>query len=400
MSKGVKQVLGIVAAIAIPFVAVPIAAAIGLSAAVGATLGATLVGGALGAGTAALTGGNPLLGAAGGAFGGFMAGGGFGMVKDAFGNITNAVGIGGEGVAGAGAAPISGVEGVAGVTTPAVGPSVGEGFANYGTSAYGTSIPESATGIASSTSSPTSLAGYSSANVPLPVARGVATPVGQYLGTTAGTTTPWTAAELSAVSPSGMAASAAAPAASSSSSFLSSLGDKLLSNPGSLAQLGMTMFNKAPQELTAAEKAAVDDTARLAGENKALFEQRVSQAEALMNRKNNPEQAYAQTGMLVQRRLEEAQRGKPEANAAAAERRAQIEGARMGTLAASEAEKQSLANEQAGLAALPTTAPTGAAGLSLPIYAALDKRREAYNKDLATSVGGLFGSLYGKTAKA
>lgn len=379
MSKGVKMVLGVVASIAIPFIAAPIAAAIGFS----GVLGSTLVGAALGAGASAVTGGNPLLGAAMGGFGGFMGGGGFDMVKEGFSNATNAIGFGGETVAGA-TAPVTGVEGVAGVTTPTVGPSVGEGFANYGTSAYGTSIPESATGIASSTSSPTSLAGYQPANVPMPGVR--PTDVG------------FTSAVSAAPGPVNVATGA--PAASSSGSFLSSLGDKLLSNPGSLAQLGMTMFNKAPQELTAAEKAAVDDTARLAGENKALFEQRVSQAEALMNRKNNPEQAYAQTGMLVQRRLEEAQRGKPEANAAAAARRAEIEGTRMGTLAASEAEKQSLTNEQAGLAALPTTAPTGAAGLSLPIYAALDKRREAYNRDLANSVGGLFGSLYGKTAKA
>ena len=384
MSKGVKMVLGVVAAIAIPFIAAPIAAAIGFS----GVLGSTLVGAALGAGASAVTGGNPLLGAAMGGFGGFMGGGGFDMVKDAFGNITNAVGIGGEGVAGA--APISGVEGVAGVTTPAVGSVFTPGSVDPLTGiAYSPMAEAASTGIASAGSSPTSnpFASAQTGQVPVPGVRPTefgASPI-----------TVWGGADgTNAV------ASTAAPAASSSGSFLSSLGDKLLSNPGSLAQLGMTMFNKAPQELTAAEKAAVDDTARLAGENKALFEQRVSQAEALMNRKNNPEQAYAQTGMLVQRRLEEAQRGKPEANAAAAERRAQIEGARMGTLAASEAEKQSLANEQAGLAALPTTAPTGAAGLSLPIYAALDKRREAYNRDLANSVGGLFGSLYGKTAKA
>jgi hypothetical protein len=390
MSKGVKRVLGIVAAVAIPFIALPIAGLIGLSAVVGEVAAATLVGGALGAGAAAATGNNPLLGAAGGAFGGFMAGGGFGMVKDAFGNITNAVGIGGEGVAGAGAAPISGVEGVAGVTTPVAGSVFTPGSVDPLTKiAYSPMAEAASTGIASAGSSPTSnpFASAQTGQVPVPPFRPTefgANPI-----------TVWGGADgTSAV------AASAAPAASSSGFSLSSLGDKLLSNPGSLAQLGMTMFNKAPQELTAAEKAAVDDTARLAGENKALFEQRVSQAEALMNRKNNPEQAYAQTGMLVQRRLEEAQRGKPEANAAAAERRAQIEGSRMGTLAASEAEKQSLTNEQAGLAALPTTAPTGAAGLSLPIYAALDKRREAYNRDLANSVGGLFGSLYGKTAKA
>jgi len=44
---------------------------------------------------------------------------------------------------------------------------------------------------------------------------------------------------------------------------------------------------------------------------------------------------------------------------------------------------------------LPTTAPTGAAGLALPIYAALDKRRAEYARDLANATGGLFGGMFG-----
>lgn len=73
MSKGVKKVLGVVAAIAVPFVAPAIAGAIGIS----STLGTAAVGAGLGAATSALTGGNPLIGALTGGLGTFAAGGGF-----------------------------------------------------------------------------------------------------------------------------------------------------------------------------------------------------------------------------------------------------------------------------------------------------------------------------------
>lgn len=71
MSKGVKKVLGVVAAVVVPFVAPAIAGAIGISSA----LGPAAVGAGLGAAAAAATGGNPLLGAALGGVGTFAAGG-------------------------------------------------------------------------------------------------------------------------------------------------------------------------------------------------------------------------------------------------------------------------------------------------------------------------------------
>lgn len=67
MSKGVKKALGFVVAIAIPFVAAPIAAAIGAA----GWLGSAAVGAGLGAANAALTGGNVAQGAL---FGGVGAG--------------------------------------------------------------------------------------------------------------------------------------------------------------------------------------------------------------------------------------------------------------------------------------------------------------------------------------
>ena len=75
MSKGVKTVIGIAAAVAVPFVAPAIASTIGLSAAIGSTAGSALVGAGLGAVSSAVTGGDvgrgALMGAIGGGIGGY-----------------------------------------------------------------------------------------------------------------------------------------------------------------------------------------------------------------------------------------------------------------------------------------------------------------------------------------
>lgn len=77
MSKAVKTIVGVAAAVAIPFVAPAIAASIGLSAAIGATAGSALVGAGLGAASSAVTGGNvgrgALMGGIGGGIGGYLS---------------------------------------------------------------------------------------------------------------------------------------------------------------------------------------------------------------------------------------------------------------------------------------------------------------------------------------
>lgn len=70
--KGVKKVAGFVASVAAPVIAAPLASAIGLS----GTIGTALVGAGIGAAGAALSGNDPLMGAAIGGIGGFAAGGG------------------------------------------------------------------------------------------------------------------------------------------------------------------------------------------------------------------------------------------------------------------------------------------------------------------------------------
>lgn len=364
MSKAVKMVVGVVASIAIPFVAPVLGASIAGFTGLSTTLGSTLAGAALGAGVAGLTGANPLLGAAGGAFGGFMGAGGMDTVRGMFSGATDSV----SGVAGAGADVAAAAPGaVSGATSPV-------GLDPFASTTGGV--------------------GQTLGQVPLPPSGAEAV--------SAGFRVPAAVSGIgSAVAPTAAAtpAAGAAPAAASSGFSLSGLAEKVLSNPTGLAQLATVMFNKPPQNLTAAESQALQDTARLAAENQALFEIRVMEARQMLQEAvPNPEQAFAQTGMTVERRLEEAQRGRPEASQAAAARRAAIEGTRLGTLAVAEDAARSRAATAAGLAALPASAPQGAAGLSLPIYEGLERRRQAYSQDLARATGGLFGNIYGRTA--
>lgn len=76
MGRKAKQIIAVVAAIAIPYVAPIIANSIGLSAAIGTAAANTVTGAVLGATTSAATGGNPLIGAVTGGAGGYFGGGG------------------------------------------------------------------------------------------------------------------------------------------------------------------------------------------------------------------------------------------------------------------------------------------------------------------------------------
>lgn len=91
--KGIKKVVGAVAMIAAPFIAGPIAGAIGIS----GTIGTALVGAGIGGLGAAAAGVNPLYGVALGGLGAFGAAGGFGKLGSAV-----------SGMFGGGAAPAAG----------------------------------------------------------------------------------------------------------------------------------------------------------------------------------------------------------------------------------------------------------------------------------------------------
>ena len=135
MSKGVKKILGVVAAVATPFVAPAIAGAIGIS----STLGTAAVGAGLGAATSALSGGNPLMGALTGGLGTFAAGGGF---QNLFGGSQALVAGQQSGVTGAGLLPSA-------ATATGTAAGVATGLAGAGAATTGQTVLQS--GIAALT---------------------------------------------------------------------------------------------------------------------------------------------------------------------------------------------------------------------------------------------------------
>ena len=330
MSKGVKKILGVVAAVAIPFAAPAIAGmlgtSIGLNTAVGGFMatagGSALTGAALGGLASAATGGNPLTGALMGGLGGFAGGGGFSGLFDGARTLPGQTAVGG-GLAGPGM-----------------------------TTGTGLTVP----------------AGGGAALLP-----GAAT----------------------------TAVQAAAPAAGVGGvgGFLSKVGAGLLNNPQGLVQLAMTVFGRPPQELTEAEQANLEELKGLAETNRELFDQKVMQANEMMQMARqqapNPEQAFAQTKIATQRQLAEDTRGMGADEAAYARRQAGIRSSQTGaTAAAAEEARGTQAQTQTAQTAygmLPSQAPQGAAGLSMPIYQSLMDRRYNYQRDLARAAGDAFG---------
>lgn len=113
--KKIKKVVGVVAMIAAPFIAAPIAGLIGVSGAIGTAITGAAIGG-LGAGAAGV---NPLIGAAVGGLGGFVSGGGAsGLFGGGARAATGAAGVAGRAAPLAGAAG-TGAAGAAGAVAPA-----------------------------------------------------------------------------------------------------------------------------------------------------------------------------------------------------------------------------------------------------------------------------------------
>lgn len=169
-----------------------------------------------------------------------------------------------------------------------------------------------------------------------------------------------------------------------------------VASPAGLAgvgQLAMTMFNKPPEGLTTQERAYLDETAALAGTNRELFDQRVQTARRLLQQgQANPEQAYAQANIGVQRRFREAGlRNEGD------ERRALIEGARLGTLAAATEQGRASQATVAGLSAMPGSAPIGPTALGLPAYRESERRQREYDRDLSSGFATLASAFGGRS---
>lgn len=170
-------------------------------------------------------------------------------------------------------------------------------------------------------------------------------------------------------------------------------------NVGNLAPLAMSMFGKAPQDLTAVERQNLIDNAQTAAVERGVFDERLSGARSLLQQgEARPEQAYATAKMATERGLRDTERsaglaGRPGLRDAE-RRRASIEGTRIGTAAVTGEQARAAQATAAGLSALPTSVPTSASELNKTIYEDLYKRKYDYAKDLA----GGFGQLYGNTS--
>ena len=334
VKKNWKAIVGVAAAVIIPFAAPAIAGIIGGSAflastAVGGFLqsaaGAALVGAGLGAGAAGITGQNPLLGAALGGIGAFGVAGG---MSSLFGGIGSTA-----------AGPVNALGGMGSATTTAAAgaaPAAG-GLLNIG------GVTATAGGI----------------------------PIG--------------------------AASIGSAAAGSLSGTIGTLATKLATNPqslGALSQLALTMFNKDMNELTPEEKAQLEEVASQAATNRALFEQKVMEANRLINMGTaNPEQAYATARYAADTQLQNYQRGLPAG--------LQENAARKAAIASTQAGLQNVAQDYAlaadirskGVNMLPDRAPTGYNQLAMETYADREARRQKYAEQQNEAVGNLFGSL-------
>lgn len=214
--------------------------------------------------------------------------------------------------------------------------------------------------------------------------------------TGAGLAVPGAAGATTGAAATGVTTAAAAPTIGG---FFKSVGQGLLSNPAGVAQLAMTAFGRPPQELTPAEQDQLEELKELADTNQGLFEQRVSEANRLIQMAGQQapqtEQAFAATKIAAERGLAEGSRGMTGQEAAFARRRTSIRGAQAGATAAAAEETRGRTAQtqllQAGVGALPTAAPQGYAGLSLPTYNSLQQRRDEYARDLARGAGDLFG---------
>ncbi len=395
-NQNLAVAIGVVAAIAIPIALPYVASAIATSLTVSPLVASTLAGAGMGAAAGAVSGsltGNvgqgALIGGAGGAVSGFAQGGGFQQVGNAlFGPSTTVVPETGQAISGATYENLAGSSGMPeGFSSAATAPSA-QAPASYSAAGHGTPVQagSQASGIGGAVSAP-SISGMTPEQAmaslpatPTPATTGVAVAAPQgtqferFLGGLTGGKAPL---DLTTAEGVGRAISP-------------------IFSPSTVAgvgQLAMTMYNKPPESLTPQERSYVSETAELAGTNRALFEQRVNSARRLLQQGTpNPEEAYAQASMGVQRRFREA--GLRDAGDV---RRGLIEGARLGAAAIPGEYTRAASLTQAGLSAMPSTAPQGAEGMALPVYRDLERRQREYQADLGRGFGTLAGGYSGRS---
>jgi hypothetical protein len=353
MSKSVKRIIGVVAAIAIPFAAPAIASSIGLSAAIGATAGSAITGAVLGGATSALTGGDWRRGALFGGIGGGVSG----YLQPAAG----AAGAGGAGAAG-------GTTTAAGVTAPTTA---------------ATAAPTTTAGLTTFTPG-AAAAQMATAGVPATAA-------------TAAAAAPTTFMEALRQVPRAIADRFSDPA---------KLADLTLRAAGQLAgsALAGEGLSADEQKLLAAQQA---ELAWLQQNNQALFQQRLQEAQDLLGEARYFDPEYF--GLQAARRQKlsgaalerEALRGLTGTRRATEQRRIRLGTARnVGTaydVGYGTGVSGRLQTRQAGLAALPERAPATYGGYEglLQSYQQARTGRDAGLRN----IGKLFGSFTGEEQK-
>jgi hypothetical protein len=196
-----------------------------------------------------------------------------------------------------------------------------------------------------------------------------------------------------AAAPAAAGVGGAAAAAPAAGGFFSGL------NLGNIAPLAMSMFGKAPQNLTEQERELLKRNMETAAIERGVFDERLGAARSLLQAgEANPERAFAEAQMGTQRGLRDVERtaavsGRPGLQESE-RRRASIEGARIGTAAVTGEQARAAQTTAAGLSALPTSVPTTGEELNMAIYRDLQQRKSDYAKDLA----GGFGQMYGNIA--
>jgi hypothetical protein len=403
-NKNLAMIIGVVAAVAIPFAAPLVAGALLGSTVVAGSLTFALTSAAVGAamgGVAGLASGSltgtqgtsAMLGGVGGGVGGFLGGGGGEVVGNAlFGPSTGAAAdvtsAGYQGAESFGSA--AGYQGATGpaygaaeAITPgvAISPGGSEGVVagGIGSAAAPPAItPAPGTSVSAPAPAPGATPGYTA-----PGPSGAVNMPAQATGS-------W--GERFA---SGFAGNTKNPSITTAQG-LGRAASGLVSPSGimSAGQLAMTMFNKPPEGLTPQERAYLDETAALAGTNRQMFESRVAEARRLLARGTaNPEQAYASASSGYQRRARSAGLRSPEDM-----RRAMLEGARAGSQAVPAEEGRAYSATVAGLSAMPGSAPAGPAAYALGPYRDVDQRQREYQANIGRSLGGLASAMGGRSS--
>jgi hypothetical protein len=195
-----------------------------------------------------------------------------------------------------------------------------------------------------------------------------------------------------AAAPAAAGVGGAAAAAPAAGGFFSGL------NLGNIAPLAMSMFGKAPQNLTAQERELLKRNMETAAIERGVFDERLGAARSLLQAgEANPERAFAEAQMGTQRGLRDVERtaaisGRPGLQTAE-RRRASIEGARLGTAAVTGEQARAAQTTAAGLAQLPTSVPTTGSELNMAIYEDVYKRKAQNMRDLAGGLGQMYGNI-------